>query len=179
MGLDTVELVMEIEDEFRIRIPDKDAERLQTVGMLVDYVVSRVRPGPRPPCGTARSLYCFRHALVSSYGLPRRSIRPSTRVAPLLRDLPPEAWPGLATEFGLDRAYSFDNTCPIYPPAALATVAHLVRRMPRLWPARGRRGDPFLEETFRKVRKITSEQLGIHEGDVHRGSHFIRDLGMG
>jgi len=37
-SLDTVELVMEFEDEFDISIPDEDAERIQTVGQAIEYV---------------------------------------------------------------------------------------------------------------------------------------------
>ncbi len=39
-SLDTVELVMEFEDEFDMSIPDEEAEKIQTVGAAVDYVVS-------------------------------------------------------------------------------------------------------------------------------------------
>jgi len=37
-SLDTVELVMEFEDEFDISIPDEDAEKIQTVGQAIAYV---------------------------------------------------------------------------------------------------------------------------------------------
>ncbi len=37
-SLDTVELVMEIEDAFSLSIPDEDVEDIQTVGAAVDYV---------------------------------------------------------------------------------------------------------------------------------------------
>ena len=40
-SLDTVELVMELEEEFDINIPDDDAEKLQTVKQYIDYVVER------------------------------------------------------------------------------------------------------------------------------------------
>lgn len=40
-SLDTVELVMAIEEEFGVEIPDEDAERAQTVQDLIDYVKSR------------------------------------------------------------------------------------------------------------------------------------------
>ena len=37
-SLDTVELIMELEEEFGIEIPDDDAENITTVGAAVDYV---------------------------------------------------------------------------------------------------------------------------------------------
>jgi acyl carrier protein len=46
-SLDTVELVMEFEDEFDMSIPDEDAEKIQTVGAAVDYVVNAIRAKSR------------------------------------------------------------------------------------------------------------------------------------
>lgn len=37
-SLDTVELVMELEDEFDLTIPDDQAEKLKTVGEAIDYI---------------------------------------------------------------------------------------------------------------------------------------------
>ncbi len=37
-SLDTVELVMEFEEEFDINIPDEEAEKIQTVGMAIQYI---------------------------------------------------------------------------------------------------------------------------------------------
>ena len=37
-SLDAVEIIMAIEDQFEIEIPDEDAEKFQTVGDLVKYV---------------------------------------------------------------------------------------------------------------------------------------------
>ncbi len=37
-SLDTVELVMAFEEEFGVEVPDEDAEKLQTVGNVVDYI---------------------------------------------------------------------------------------------------------------------------------------------
>ncbi len=38
-SLDTVELVMELEDAFDINIPDEDAEKIQTVGDAINYII--------------------------------------------------------------------------------------------------------------------------------------------
>jgi len=43
-SLDVVELVMAIEEEFDICIPEGDAEGLDTVGSLIDYVKERCGP---------------------------------------------------------------------------------------------------------------------------------------
>ena len=37
-SLDTVELIMQFEEEFNIEIPDNDAENLLSVGQAVDYI---------------------------------------------------------------------------------------------------------------------------------------------
>jgi acyl carrier protein len=39
-SLDLVELIMELEDQFGIKIPDEDAQKITSVGQAVDYVVS-------------------------------------------------------------------------------------------------------------------------------------------
>jgi acyl carrier protein len=40
-SLDTVELVMDLEEHFGIEIPDEDAEKLKTVKDAVDYITQK------------------------------------------------------------------------------------------------------------------------------------------
>jgi acyl carrier protein len=40
--LDVVELVMAFEEEFGIEIPDEDAEKIRTVGDVINYLKERV-----------------------------------------------------------------------------------------------------------------------------------------
>jgi len=42
-SLDTVELVMEFEDEFELSIPDEEAEKIQTVGQAMDYIKEHMK----------------------------------------------------------------------------------------------------------------------------------------
>ena len=41
-SLDTVELVMEFEDEFETSIPDEEAEKIHTVGEAVEYIAKNI-----------------------------------------------------------------------------------------------------------------------------------------
>ena len=41
-SLDTVELIMQFEEEFDIEISDEDAEKLTTVGNSIDYINSKL-----------------------------------------------------------------------------------------------------------------------------------------
>ena len=41
-SLDTVELVMKFEEEFEIKIPDEDAEKIQKVGDAVTYIEAKL-----------------------------------------------------------------------------------------------------------------------------------------
>jgi len=40
-SLDLVELIMELEDQFGVKISDEDAQSIQTVGQAVDYIAAR------------------------------------------------------------------------------------------------------------------------------------------
>ena len=42
-SLDTVELVMALEEEFGVEIPDEDAEKIQTVGDAIKYIEERAK----------------------------------------------------------------------------------------------------------------------------------------
>ncbi len=84
MGLDGIELIMDIEDEFGIEIPDHDIDRLETVGAMAAYVFEKVRKAERSTCRTAHTFYQVRRELMEMLGLPRRSMRPRVKVADLV-----------------------------------------------------------------------------------------------
>jgi len=42
-SLDTVEIVMALEEEFGIEIPDEDAEKISTVGEAIQYIENKVK----------------------------------------------------------------------------------------------------------------------------------------
>ncbi len=46
-SLDYAELVMEFEQAFDIKIPDDDAEKMQTIDQAVKYIAEKMSPGAR------------------------------------------------------------------------------------------------------------------------------------
>jgi acyl carrier protein len=83
MGLDVVELIMEVEEEFDITIEDRDAEKIGTVGLLYHYVLRRLGVG-LPVCPSASRFYRLRRTLLDLGQIDRRAIRPSARLDDLL-----------------------------------------------------------------------------------------------
>lgn len=85
MGLDLAELVIDVEEEFGIRITDEEAQRCNTVGELVAYVQACLGVKGRQWCWTGHAFRALREALVVEARVPRAGLRPST---PLREALP-------------------------------------------------------------------------------------------
>lgn len=86
MGLDSVEILLEVEDTFNITIPDEEAASISTVGELHDSILRKM-PGisSKTPCGSQRAFYQLRRGLTHCFGTKRRKIRtgtPSEEVIP-------------------------------------------------------------------------------------------------
>ena len=180
MGLDTVELVMEIEDEFGFSLPDADAELIQTAGQLHAYVCQRLRPARPGACPSARAFYRLRRVFLVHGPATRTAVRPSARVASLL---PPEfrhRWPVVATELGVGDFFSFRGATEVRFPAVFTTARDLVRRMTmaRPWEMPAAAG-AFEREVWERVRQIISEQVGVAIEEIQPHTHFINDLYMG
>lgn len=60
MGLDFVELVMAIEENFGIMIPDEEAGRVETVGDLYKLVISKMQQTSDKRCLTSAAFYRIR-----------------------------------------------------------------------------------------------------------------------
>jgi hypothetical protein len=81
MGLDSVELVMAVEEHFGIAIPDKDASTLITVGKLHNWVVNELHRLNRP--SVAETAVFDELFLVSRSVATPRSVSTSPQVKPV------------------------------------------------------------------------------------------------
>lgn len=85
MGLDIVELVMTIEEEFGIDIPDAECENIATIEQMVDAVYKRVQTKPNKKCLSQVVFYRLRRAL-EDFGNDKQHITPNTKMSELLSE---------------------------------------------------------------------------------------------
>lgn len=101
MGLDSVELVMSAEKLFGIRIPDKEAEKINTVQEFADAVCHLITINPSEKCLKQIMFYKIRSAL-KTLNFSNKNITPDT----VVRDLFPKEhlntnWLIFQSELGL------------------------------------------------------------------------------
>jgi hypothetical protein len=82
MGLDIVEMFVEVESAFGIEIPDAMAPYLSTVGALYDFVATHVEPTPasvRPGLYVGELWERYLDVIENDTGVSRASLRPTAR----------------------------------------------------------------------------------------------------
>jgi acyl carrier protein len=82
MGLDTVEIVLRVEETFAVDLPDDELGSVATVGDLYRLLLSRLDGSYA--CLSSRAFYRVRKSMVEVLGVSRRSIRPSTELESVL-----------------------------------------------------------------------------------------------
>jgi len=109
MGMDLVEIVMEVEDEFGIVLPDEEVQHVETVGQLYQCVMRKIN-GRRPiPCPGVVAFGRLRRAVIDAGVALRQDVRLDTDLAALFAPVP-QAW-----EFAL-RSLGMRLTAPPLPP---------------------------------------------------------------
>jgi acyl carrier protein len=86
MGLDGIELVMEIEKAFDIRIPDEEAEKIRTVGDMYNAVWKHLDSRHSNQCNSQILFYKFRKYFTETFHLPKDLFHPHT----VLNDIFPQ-----------------------------------------------------------------------------------------
>ncbi|MFN0066348.1 MAG: acyl carrier protein [Limisphaerales bacterium] len=93
MGLDGVEMVMETEQAFGIKITDAEAERVFTPRDLIELVGRKLAITFEPTCLSRRAFLLVRRAMVEGHLATRDQVRPGTALATWLEPGPmPARW---------------------------------------------------------------------------------------
>ncbi|NJD07744.1 MAG: acyl carrier protein [Methylococcaceae bacterium] len=98
MGLDTVELVLALEEDFGLEIPDKDATGLTTPRQVADYLFARLetRSDDASGCLSQAGFYRIRATLIRQFGANRRDVKPESPIRQFLPDDIRKQWRELA-----------------------------------------------------------------------------------
>ncbi|WP_207891016.1 acyl carrier protein [Hymenobacter edaphi] len=200
MGLDTVELIDELEAYFGLDVPDREAEQMSTVQQLADGVC-RLRGG----CDAATPSPVRQHCLATLSRELQAALRlahPPTGATPLAALLPATAahWrpllAPLATRLGWDLPAFTDPWRPVPPTSWLG---RLFGREPQRW-VDWRQGTvddlvdwtaalnyrrfyhgPALTRSYdvlRAVCSIVGEKSGVDIWEIRPSDSITYDLGM-
>ncbi|QXP56612.1 phosphopantetheine-binding protein [Cellulophaga sp. HaHa_2_95] len=101
MGLDSVELVVSVEDTFGIRIPDDECEKIFTVQDFADAVFKRISINPTEKCLKQLIFYRIRKAY-QTLDFEKVIVQPDTKISELFTQLELKTnWKKIETELGL------------------------------------------------------------------------------
>lgn len=78
MGLDSVELIMDMEREFGLKIPSEEAVNLALLGEMRDYIVTALRDR-KPPVG-ADAVWARMSAVLVATGISPSLIKPTSHI---------------------------------------------------------------------------------------------------
>lgn len=112
MGLDTVELVMAIEDGFEVRIADADAAKMTTPAEVTDYLMSRLRIDSAASCPAQAGFYRLRSILMKQFGIPRHRIHSDSLWTELFGNDTPGSWRKLGDALAVDNFPRLTRTKP-------------------------------------------------------------------
>lgn len=101
---DFVEVILAVEDEFGISIPDEESWHIQTFGDLYAYVMDVTnRPDGKGRCFSQRAFYMLRRSLVGCFGIGRSSIKRNTSTETFFpKAQRRKAWERLSKEIGMN-----------------------------------------------------------------------------
>lgn len=99
MGLDSVELVLAVEEEFGITVDDANTISLTTPRILADYVASRLGTlhADHGRCLSQAAFYRIRSVLVKQFGALRKDVKPTSPLDRFLKDNLRRQWRELAS----------------------------------------------------------------------------------
>ncbi len=180
MGLDTVELVMAIEQEFGIEIPDPDAERMITVGDVYEYLKTRLKSEPVEGCLRQRIFYKLRRAVIENYNLPREALSPDTCLSEIMYfKHVEEGWPFLQMfiDLRIPQFQSRDEFLGWHVSDKTLKLRDIVDQLVSLNKDQLGAAANSDESIWQRLVTVTVNQLNVTRDQVIPSASFTRDLG--
>jgi len=180
MGLDSVMIVISVEDTFGIKITDAEASKLRTPHLLSTFVAERVQALPDDLCITQQMYYRLRRAFWTAIPALATDLRLETRLDQFLhRDQWPQVWTAVraaadAPEWPAEVPWPGLLNLNTGPKTIRDLVWHLAialapqaRQTPTRWTK---------QEVAHAVRRIVLEESGV--GPAFDGKKSFGELGI-
>ena len=181
MGLEGVELVMDIEDRFNTSIPDSTAEHIQTVGDLHSFLMNRIRQQNSDNCPSAAFFYPIRKLLVSEFEIERNTVKPATRLDSLIdAENRYKFWRKLEASVAtrlprLKRSQWLQWYGDTFPESC-STVAQLVNHCVDVNQITDEFGPDQSDAVWDVVCELVSEMAGVEKSTLKPETNFVNDL---
>lgn len=181
MGLDSVELVMAIEEEFGLEYSEDDPFPLTTVGETFNFIRKKLTKIPPEDCLTQRVFYKLRRALIENYGLQRHMISPDTVLSQLIsvKEIE-EGWPYLPMFIDL-KTPSYKKAREIFGlefNVEILTLRQLVQRLINLNIEKLNVLTPEDKEIWDRLVNTIHSQLNVAFDEITMDASFAWDLGV-
>lgn len=180
MGLDSVELVLALEEEFGLDIPDRDAVKMVTVGDVFEWLRIRLSTADPRACLTQRVFYKLRRAMINNYNIDRNTIAPDTRLTDLLPlQVVEEGWPFLQMFIELNTPpFKVANEFLGYRLTEKSlTMRELIQSLIKLNDDEFAPKQESEQEIWYRLVKVLVSQLSIGPEEVVLGASISQDLG--
>ena len=181
MGLDAVELVMRVEEEFGIEIVDAEAGEVATVGNLHHLVMSKLTSEHEGICLTSTAFYRTRKALTKVLKIPKQRISPATPLNDLVdEENRAQIWASIRNAITLetpDLETAWINYGNRYHSGA-ETIGELAQKVMVLNYKRlsaDRKGQSA-KDVWKRLCAVVVKELGVRPEQLTRDAHFVRDL---
>ncbi len=181
MGLDSVELVLAIEEEFGLEYSDEDPFPLTTVGEAFNYLRKKLTKIPPEDCLTQRVFYKLRRGLIENYGLQRHLISPDTVLSQLIsvKEIE-EGWPYLQMFIDL-KTPSYKKAREIFGlefNVEMLTIRQIVQRLIDLNIEKLNVLTPEDKEIWDRLVNTIHQQVNASLDEITMDASFARDLGV-
>ena len=178
MGLDTVELVIRIEDTFGVQIPDRVAEHLTTPKKVTDFVLSQVRQSERPlSCLSQRAFYSVRREFTQQLSVPGRQLTPDASLKAILpEERRHEVWKNIGSSLGVKRWPALSRKSWLFMTPTVGTVRDLIDYLVTNEPliVKGDETAWSRAQVWDVLKRLITDETGIT--DFSEDSRFIEDM---
>jgi len=191
MGLDSVELIMEVEKYFTIQIPDREAEKLTTVQLLVDSISSH-RNISSKDLSLRNSVFKKIQDIILQMGIQNKQVELTDKVFSILNPLDKEEWalfkekmdmevprPSLNTDSILGKIKSRVHWAFLYEPDEVNIEQFIAAICSRNCSALI---NPLKinsqYEIYIAVMRIIVDKIGVDEYEIAPEKSFTDDLGV-